>query len=162
MLLKAHVGLLGNELADKLAKWAAFCDSDPESLISDPRPHSITIGKIPLISKVPPQHLHQLVPHHWHASIRVGDSYDWFKHSSWFIVLYFKWVSGLIHIPHYPSYDQLSFHDCHLCDALHPLKPQSILTFCNRAEETRNLFFDSWGPFFGPVVKTWINQTTPG
>ena len=160
--LKAHVGFLGNELADKLAKWAAFCNDDPSALLKDPPPHSITIGKIPLISKLPQSHFRQLLPHHLHTTIRLNDSYDWYRHSSWFSVLNFKWVAGLIHIPGYPSYDHLSYYECHLCDSPHPREPLSVIAFCTRATEHRQLFFDAWGPQFNTVVQRWFQQATPG
>ena len=54
----------------------------------------------------------------------------WYRHSSWFSVLNFKWVAGLIHIPGYPSYDQLSYYECHLCDSPHPREPLSVIAFC--------------------------------
>ena len=160
--IKAHVGFLGNELADRLAKWAAFCHHNPTNVLPPTPPHTLTINHIPIISKIPHSHLHTLVPHHKHTSLRVPDSYDWFQHASWFSILTFKWSAGLVHVPGYRSYDQLSLLPCHLCTEPHPMEPQSIIAFCSRATELREQHFNAWGHTFAHLVKSWFANASKG
>ena len=150
--VKAHVGFKGNEVADGLAKWSAH------SLGASPfRPfrHSLEFEGSTTAGRAPRTAIKSLTPSHVHADLSVTASFDWFRKTSWFGILPFKWVSGTVFLPHYHHFNELNDYHCHLCDHPHPRDPASQLALCSRFSTVIDQMIKSWSPPFTAMAREW-------
>ena len=95
--IKAHVGFLGNEIADAFAKWVSFLSPCLLPSFAPPNPHTITQGALPIVCPLCPAHFLSKLPQHDHHSIHPIWSFLWWKASSPFSVFPFLWSHALLH-----------------------------------------------------------------
>ena len=76
--IKAHVGCLGNELADSFAKWFYFSCLPQPNLIPPPPKGCISRNGIPLTNKLRKKELSHVMPSQQHSALHANSSFDWY------------------------------------------------------------------------------------
>ena len=89
--IKAHVGFLGNEVADAFAKWIYYsCPPHPNQIPPPPPKGCISLNGIPLTNKLKKKDLSHLSPMHVHSAPHQFASYDWYPHSTSWTICHFS------------------------------------------------------------------------
>ena len=160
--IKAHVGFLGNEVADALAKWIYYsCPPHPNSIPPPPK-GCISLNGIPLTNKLKKKDLSHVSPMHVHSALHHLSSYDWYRHSSKLDNLPFLWTSVTLWVEGFPSHQDMFSYRCHLCDALPPLDPLSMLSHCTSLWFLQDLFLRAWPSSTWQFVLPWWSSARPG
>ena len=160
--IKAHVGFLGNEVADALAKWIYYSCPPHPNLIPPPPKGCISLNGIPLTNKLKNKDLSRVSPIHVHSALHHLSSYDWYRHSSKLDNLPFLWTSATLWVEGFPSHQDKFSYRCHLCHALHPLDPLSMLSHCTSLWFLQDLFLRAWPSSTWQFVLPWWSSARPG
>ena len=160
--IKAHVGFLGNEVADALAKWIYYSCPPHPNLIPPPPKGCISLNGIPLTNKLKNKDLSHVSPMHVHSALHHLSSYDWYRHSSKLDNLPFLWTSATLWVEGFPSHQDMFSYRCHLCHALHPLDPLSMLSHCTSLWFLQDLFLRAWPSSTWQFVLPWWSSAHPG
>ena len=156
--IKAHVGFLGNEYADRYASWASYL---PLPSVPVTPPATLLYNNLPLVGKVPYKIYHERIPKRAHTHIHLHTSYlSWAKCGP-FKDLPYKWTNGLISATGYQPYWSLRLVKCDLCVQEHAGDALSYLAHCSHFMSTRQRLHETFQEEWVPIVREWYDQATP-
>ena len=160
--LKAHVGFVGNELADAVAKWIYHNSPPHPNLVPPPPKGCIAISKIPITQKISKKLLRRITPRHLPTSLHSTSSFSWYVHSNRLDNLPFLWVSATLLIDGYPSHQDMSSYRCFHCRTVHPMDPLSMISQCPSTWLLQELFIRAWPSSRWPTLLRWWSSAHPG
>ena len=151
---------MGNEISDAYSKWAAHVMIWDPSLLPPPPIGCISRGPLPVIHKLTTTSIKRLLPCHKHENIHVPSSFHFYKHTSWFQGLPFKWSSANFNMAPFAFHDDLRPRHCHACPDPHPMDVISFVSHCPTCEHLVQTYIQCWRPPFTTVVSQWWSATT--
>ena len=155
--IKAHVGFMGNEYADRYASWASYLPLPPS--INSP-PATLFFNTLPLIGKIPYKIYKNQIPQRAHTHIHMSTSYMSWAHCGPFKDLPYKWQNGLIMVAGYQPFWSLKLVKCDLCGEEHAGDAQSYLAHCSHYSPQRELLHKTFPRDWQQTVRDWYATAT--
>ena len=156
--IKAHANIHGNEIADRMAKWAARATLPDFHYI----PRMLQIFYFhgqPLLSKLSPAQYSNFSPDPAHTDILVTRSFMWHQKYLLTFLTPFKWSGAIYSIKYFaPFYDKQP-HPCPFCNTSHLLDPVSYISFCSSTfpSSLRNTIISTWPiPLLQQITKHFL------
>lgn len=135
--VKAHSGLLGNEIANTFAQISTSLPYDEYDFIFCDNFGSPTLGR---------KYKNVIRTYYPQSEREINNklSFQWIFSTHHKSTVFFKWATGIIYQKPFLHYTMQKKLLCSKCNTLHALTLFDTLAFCPSTENLRKNFFDLW------------------